>query len=436
MPPPASIPTWLLVELTPTLRLASLLAGSPKGAAELVAETLASDVTWMTAVDEVDRATRVRAAVVRCFLDSPLGRARPAPTDGLEALTGRARAGVVLRDGERLTTGEIVTLLDRPARAVARELAATPPGSHDDEIAELGRIAPTPADAVAAFPRARRRTRRRRGRRRAVLLAAGFAAVVAIAVPTVVLPALPHQTRPPGQWRYSHEVALADGWRLNYRSITAQTETTGIELPWPAPPDRIRCTITVTVVGSDLPRSGPTTATAVGGRSGVLVDEPGNDLSLQWEYAAGAWAGVECPSAAATPALLRRIAGQVRFRDDRQPLPFMLSALPADYRIRMVGQVDESPDWGPFLVLDPPNDSYWPVLLIGPHTSEGASDDGVERCLGQGQTVCVTAAQSDDQVPVNRSVQRRILSRTVDLVRVAGDPADPATWFDAIELPG
>jgi len=117
----------------------------------------------------------------------------------------------------------------------------------------------------------------------------------------------------------------------------------------------------------------------------------------------------------------------------------MLTALPTGYWIREVGQVDqvdEAPDWGPFAVLNPPDNSYWPVLLIGPHTStDGASDDGSERCLDADRTVCVTAVPSDDQVPVDRGIQFTVLSDTVDLVRLAQDPADRSTWFDAIDLP-
>lgn len=433
---PAGLPDRLQAELEPTLQLAVVLTGSTPGAIELAAAALAGDPSWVGADDGHELLPRLRTTVVRAFLSAPLGRSRPPATaTGLDALAGPARTAVLLRDGERLTIGEIAGIMDRPGRRVAADLGATPAGAHDGEIAVLRRVAPSPAQVADRYAATSRRLRSRRRTRTALLAAAGAVLAAAVAVPTMIIPSLPHDVRPLGQWRFSHEVRPLDGWQIRYRSITADTEVTGLSLPQ-ADPVRTNCTVTVTTSGETPRRSGPTTPTTVAGRPGVLVDEPGTDLALNWRYAEDAWAAIECPAGPATESLLRRVAGAVRFDDRRQLLPFTLTALPASYRIRMVGQVDEAPDWGPFVVLDPPDDSYWPVLLIGPHTStDGASDDGFERCLGADRTVCVTAAQSDDQIPVNRGIQSRVLSDTVGLVRLAPDPADRSTWFDAIDLP-
>ena len=114
---PAVLPGWLLAELGPTLGLATVLAGSTRGAADLVADTLARDRSWLAVEDGPDPTPRLRTAVVRTFLGSPLGRSRPpGSAAGLDALTGAARTAVALRDLEQLNTGEIATSWIGPAR--------------------------------------------------------------------------------------------------------------------------------------------------------------------------------------------------------------------------------------------------------------------------------------------------------------------------------
>ena len=135
---PAALPGWLLAELGPTLGLATVLAGSTRGAADLVTETLARDRSWLAVEDGPDPTPRLRAAVVRTFLGSPLGRSKPpGSATGLDALAGATRTAVVLRDLEQLNTGEIATVMDRPGKGIAQRLATVPTGHHDTEIAEL-----------------------------------------------------------------------------------------------------------------------------------------------------------------------------------------------------------------------------------------------------------------------------------------------------------
>ena len=434
---PAALPGWLLTDLTPSLALATALAGSSRGATDLVAETLARDPSWIGVAGDLDPTPRLRIGVVRTFLASPLGRSTPPVRTGLDALTGAARAAVVLRDGERLTVGEIASILDRPAKRVAADLAEVPAGDHDPEIAELASLAP-PASAVAdQFAGAVRRLRSRRRRRTGLLAAATTAVLVAVAIPTMVLPRLPAQVKPVAEWRFSHEVRPPEGWRVTYRGIYPDHEQTNVTIPWPAQ-GRTECLVTVSTVPGEDPEqpSGATEQpTSVGARPGVLIDSGGNDLTLAWQYADDTWATVACPNGAVPEAVLRQVASTVRFRDGRQLLPFMLDALPEGYRIRTVGESYEDPDWGPFLVMDPPNDSYWPIVLIGPNTSDADQGTANERCLGADRSICVTAAQSDDQIPVQSGVGRSVLATVVAELRLAPDPTDRAGWFDATGLP-
>ena len=435
---PAALPGWLLTDLTPTLRLATALAGSTRGAADLVAETLALDPPPTGRAAELDPTPRWRIGVVRTFLASPLGRSAPPVRTGLDALTGATRAAVVLRDGERLTVGEIASILDRPAKRVAADLAEVPAGDHDPEIAELAALAPPAAAVADRFAGAVRRIRSRRRRRTGLLAAATTAVLVAVAIPTMVLPRLPAEVKPVAEWRFSHEVRAPEGWRVTYRGIYPDHEQTNVTVPWPAQ-DQTACLVTVaTVPGGDpdRPKGQTEQPTSVGGRPGVLIDAGGNNLTLAWRYADHAWAWVQCPNAPVPESLLRELAGTVRFRDARQLLPFMLDALPDGYRIRTVGESYEDPDWGPFLVMDPPADSYWPIVLIGPNTSDADQGTANERCLGADRSICVTAAQSDDQIPVQSGVGRSVLATVVAELRLAPDPTDRAGWFDATGLPG
>ncbi|HEY5787290.1 MAG TPA: hypothetical protein VIT65_21200 [Microlunatus sp.] len=118
--PPAVLPGWLLTEHSPTLEPATVLAGSTRGASDLVADTLARDRSWLTVEDGPDPTPRLRMAVVHTFLGSPLGRSTPpGSAAGLDALTGATRTAVTLRDLERLNTGEIATIMDRPGKGIA-----------------------------------------------------------------------------------------------------------------------------------------------------------------------------------------------------------------------------------------------------------------------------------------------------------------------------
>ena len=441
---PAVLPAWLLAELGPTLGLATVLAGSTRGAADLVADTLARDRSWLAVENSPDPAPPLRAAVVRTFLGSPLGRSKPpGSAAGLDALTGVTRTAVVLRDLEHLNTGEIATVMDRPGKGIAQQLATVPTRYHDAEIAELSRLAPAPDQVSAGFARATRAVRRTRGRRTAALAALAFAVVAAVLLPTVVQSHLPVEVRPAGEWRYSHEVKLATGWKLLSRSIDPEVETTVQQVPTSAD-DPADCTVLVRVAGvlPDLPSSQVDEAT-VRGRPAKIASRPGDTVNVYWAYAPGAWASVECDARVS----VRRetmvgIAEAVRFHDARQALPYTLTALPEGYRIRTVGETFAplygDVVWGPTVLLEPPADSYWAAILVGPDLAElgGVSSETIVSCLDPDRSLCVSAFQMDDQVAPNRGMSRRTVATTLADLRPAADPGDRSTWFDATTLPG
>ena len=179
------------------------------------------------------------------------------------------------------------------------------------------------------------------------------------------------------------------------------------------------------------------------GRPAKIVTRPGDTVNVYWEYAPGAWASVECDSRVP----VRReamvdIAEAVRFRDVRQALPYTLTALPDGYRIRSVGEtfvpVYADVVWGPTVLLDPPADSYWAAVLVGPDLADlaGVSPETTVSCLDPDRSLCVSAFQMDDQVAPNRGMSRRTVATTLADLRPATDPSDRSTWFDASTLPG
>jgi hypothetical protein len=442
MSQPAELPPWLLADLGPTMVLATVLTGSGRGATELVAESLARDRSWTDVQDGYDLRPRLRVAVVRSFLASPLGRSRPpGSATGLDALPGVVRAGVVLRDAEHLTVGEIATILDRPAKRVVADLGRLP-DDYRAELAHLTRLAPSVGQLPDRFTTASRSVRRGRRRRTVLIGLAAALTAVAVAVPTVVLPRLPVDVREPGTWRYSHDVRLAPGWLLVLRSIQSDSETTVIRVPQPRA-DPAECTVTVRVRGAQADRSGDSKPISVRSRPGELLTGPGSAVKVNWQYAPGAWASAECGSPAGDDAgLALELAASVRFGDSRQLLPFLLSPLPEGYRVDTVGEVFQpmwgsDRGWGPTVLLEPPVDSYRPAVMVGPDlTGSGdSSASTIVRCLAADGTVCVSTFGTDDQVPANQAMLRWVLGQTVDGVQLAADPADRSTWFDAIDLP-
>ena len=434
------LPEWLLIDLRPITGLAAALTGSTPGAAELMATALANDRSWRAAEDGYDLTPQLRTAVVRTFLTSPLGRSRPPATAaGLDALTGPVRTAVVLRDSERLTVGEIAMIMDRPAGRVQADLADQPSGRYEDDVTTVVALAPTPDQLTSRFTEAEATVRRSRRRRRGLLAAVAVAVLAAVVVPTIVLPRLPVHVREPGVWAYSHEVVLAPGWALAGRAIERTSESSVLQIPWVSDDPAI-CTVTVFTRGVAPERSGDTRPVTVKQRPGEVVTRPGNEISVNWEYASDAWASVGCDSVAAvSESILLQVAAATRFREGRQPLPFTLTSLPADYRIQTVGETYlpsyASVGLGPGVLLVPPDNSYRALVVVGPDLG-GSFDDTTKRCLGPQRDVCVSAFQTDDQVPPNASMLRRTVTSTVDDIELAPDPGDRSTWFDATELPG
>ena len=150
---------------------------------------------------------------------------------------------------------------------------------------------------------------------------------------------------------------------------------------------------------------------------------------------------MSCDSqSAVTESVLREVAAATRFRDIRQQLPFMLTGLPPDYRIK---NVNESYDTGydtldssPYVLLEPPENSFRAALVIGPDFSSVDDLTSTGECLPPTKAVCIFAFRTDDQIPANAAMLRRAVATSKGLVQVAPDPTDRSTWFDAIDLPG
>jgi hypothetical protein len=90
------------------------------------------------------------------------------------------------------------------------------------------------------------------------------------------------------------------------------------------------------------------------------------------------------------------------------------------------------------VLLEPPADSYWAAIIIGPDLADlaGVSAETTVSCVDPDRSICVSAFQMDDQVAPNRGMSRRTVAVTLADLRPAADPADRSTWFDASTLPG
>jgi hypothetical protein len=195
-------------------------------------------------------------------------------------------------------------------------------------------------------------------------------------------------------------------------------------------------------VPPDLPNSQVASA-GVRGRPAKIVTRPGGTVNVYWEYAPGAWASVDCDA----QEQLRReamigIAEAVRFHDVRQLLPYTLTGLPEGYRIATVGETFTpaygNVVWGPTVLLEPPADSYWAAVIVGPDLAgtDFTSPETTVSCVDPDRTLCVSAFQMDDQVAPDRGMSRRTVAATIAELRPASSPTDRSTWFDATTLPG
>ena len=441
--PPAAVPGWLLAELAPTLRLATTLTVSPATAAALVADALVRDPSWGGLDPGGDPTPQLRTSVVRVFL-----RDRPTPAPdavGLAALSPVARAATVLHDGEQLTIVEIATITDRPVRQVAADLAAES-GRHDLEIAELRAAAPSPLQVPDRYLRAVRQLRREDGRRRG-LIGAGVLVGALVVAGAVLLPAqldrlVPPDTRSHGEWRFTHRVELADGWSIEQRLLTPETEQTVIRLPT-TNGDPGHCTVTLTDQREPISRAADTHPVNIDGRDATYVDDPRLDPFVVWSYATGAFATVSCSRLVTPESLQLQVADAVVLRGDRIRLPFILTAIPAGYRVAFIS-LGATETERVSLGLTPDDPSAEPSLTV-----DYGADDVADRCLEPGgdvrsvsaadqraEEVCLEATWSTDGPPTSGETSERALDAVTEQLRLADDLADPGTWFAATDLPG
>jgi hypothetical protein len=426
-----------LAAARPVLELAVVLTGSTRGAADLVATALTADSSRTELTDEHDPFRGLRVRVVRAFLSSPPRRSKPqSAASGLDELAGPARTAVALRDLDRLTVGEIAATMNRPQPRILTLLRTVPPGRHDVELAELTAAAPTPADVAARLVPAQLALSRSRRWRTALLAAIAILVAALVAVPTVVLPHWPVTVRVSGTWRYSHDVRLEPGWQIAERSIDEDVETTRLLVPW-VTGKLVGCTVVVAVAGLPPERDGQINTTSVRGRPAEIVTRSGNDVALNWEYAANAWASVACdPVAAVSDDMRFSIAAAVRFGDRRQLLPFTLTRLPAGYRISSVGEGFVQAAGlarGPVVWLTPIDLTHGAVSMFIGADPAPVDTSFVTECLDQARMVCMNTHQ-----PAEESTTRlplRTVAATKPLVRLAADPSNRSTWFDAISLP-
>ena len=429
--PPDALPGWLLAELDPTLLLAAALSPSSSHAAGLVAEALARDPSLAQLPSGHDPVPLLRAALLRTHLRG----------DG-----DPLRAAVVLRDDEHLTTSEIATLLDRPARRVAHDLAGVPAGALDLRATKRRADAPTKTQVIDGYAEAVRRRRRDTGHRRrligAGLLAGALVVTAAVVLPSLTVRLVPPDVREPGEWRFTHRVELADGWALEQRRLTHDTEQTVIRLPT-TNGDPGTCTVLLADLAEPLSPLAETHPVTVRGRDASYVDDPELDPYLIWSYADGRYAAVSCSRLVTPESLQLQVADAVVFAGDRPRLPFTLTARPAGHRLQSISW---SPGPTEEVVLELAADDAFgaPGVWVGYGREQPA-----DRCLGPADVqwtastvgprpdeVCLTASWSTEDPAAVGVATAKALDEVAGLVRIADDPADPRSWFDAADLPG
>jgi hypothetical protein len=440
----AAVPIWLLAELGPALRLATALTGSPARAADLVAETLVrdatGDATWAVAA-AADPEPLLRAATVRRFLRE---RPRPDPgVTGLDALPRPARASVVLRDGERLTTAEIATIVDRPVRQVAADLAAHP-GGYDLEIADRYAHSPAAEEVASRYPaavhRARTRRRHRRGWVGLGLVVAATVAAAAVLLPSVLLRVDPPEVRVPGEWRFTHHLRRSSGWSVDQRILNPDHEYTVVEAASGVEPTRCIVSLGGGPLSAGVRSRGR--PERIAHWQGYYVERRFEEPRLTWEYAPGAVATVSCFQDVA-PATLVSVAEAVRFEDSRVRLPFMIGSLPTGYEVASIDERGAGTRVG--VTLQPTESMAVPSVIVWYGGDEPAdrcvSADGSRRTGGEigptgGPGVCLTASWSAEEAPYALGRVQRALDQVQDRLRLAPDLTDRTTWFDALDLPG
>jgi hypothetical protein len=268
------------------------------------------------------------------------------------------------------------------------------------------------------------------------LLAGALVVTAAIVLPSLAVRLVPPDVREPGEWRFSHEVELADGWVLEQRRLTRDTEQTVIRLPT-TNGDPGTCTVLLIHRVEPVSRLAETHQVTVRGQDATYVDDPELDPYVVWSYATGRYAAVSCSRLVTAESLQLQVADAVVFAGDEPRLPFTLSARPPGYRL-------ESISWtGPaarevLVELAPDDVSAAPTIVVSSGRPEPADRcfpaDGTVRTartvVPRSDEICLTTSWSTQDPAAGRA-----LDEVSGLLLRATDVTDPRTWFDADDLP-
>jgi hypothetical protein len=311
---------------------------------------------------------------------------------------------------------------------------AVVPG-RDPEITERRAGAPSSDEVVSRYPAARRRIDRRTRRRRAAIgLGLGLAATavaVVIMLPQLILRLDPPELREVGEWHFTHVVEPADSsWAVVQRILEADREYTMVAIP---DPGGTTLTCVVTLTRGSLPDGVTSTAqpVRVRHRSGFYVDDPSDQPKIVWVYAEGALAGVSCYEDVPEATLLT-VAEAVDFDDSRVRLPFLVDTLPTGFHISSIDERRSGA--GVAVTLTPEARSAMPSVTVWAG-SENAGDRCLPAAATRAEKICLTSARTVQDAPYPPGRIQQAMDAVEATLRLAADPADRSTWFDAVDLP-
>jgi hypothetical protein len=439
--------------------LAAALTGDRAAAAELVGRTLATR-TAQRAADEA----ALRAVLVQQYLRRPATSPVDAedPPAGLAEVAGRLatvsardRAALVLVRLTGLTLGETAGVLDETPTALRRRLDSVEAGLGADSFAvravleSLSWRVPDPAEVARARHRAEQSDRRRRGRARLVAVALGLVLLAALAVPTVRI-AWPLPARPAGDWAFGLALDLPDGWTELLHVVTPHQEYLQVG-------DDGQCTVIASLPSAPAPeRRTPPDATDATER--VWVDGrplrfaatyEGVGATVWWPYADGGEVSLSCDGVADDRATVLDMAERLRFSTgDHLRLPVALDRAPDGLQVAGGGFEDEWPLVallsGPTLrqadrnvivvVNDEPLTAGSRLTVDGTDYTLAVRNRDVRLCRPvETLTLCVRTYAGTDGGAQGRAVSRatELAKEVARHLRLAPDPDDRSTWFDA-----
>ena len=415
--------------------LAATLAGDREQAARLVGETLAAFERRRRAPEP----TTLRDLLVECYLRQRPGSGVAPPADGppgeLDEVIARLgglgpfeRAALVLLRHQGVPLAEVAGVLDSSAATVRRRVAEAEERLSLDPLAiraaleTLSWRTPDAAAVAAARFRAQQANTRRRGRQRMLALALGLVLLAALVVPTVrMLQPLPVRTA--GDWLLGIDLEPPPGWSTELHAVTPDQEL----LQLSSETGSCRVVASLPSTPADERTEPPIQAERVWVR-GRSVQYFGS--GLRWIYGDGGDVTLTCTDQ--DRAGLLAMADRIRFTAGRPfTLPFALKQLPTGMRLVGAGYQDDMP----VIALSRERMDTFVLITVTEREQTGRPTtlDGVAYRLHtdvfsrrlcrsvQSMAVCVEARTNDITVP--RSVVRSL--------RLAPDPADRSTWFDA-----